>query len=515
MIMPHWIASNPKNMNNLSYKKQINKVDISTDNRTYFLSSSELWLGIHFPDISLAAHRVSGADTCAVVEKQRGKVRVYRASPLAREQGIEAGMLLNSAYALCHQLQITQRDANREHALLQEYARTAMRFTPSIALAGTDTLLLEVKASLRLFGTLKHLYRQLKISFPVPHCIACAPAAEAAELMARQGIEKLVRSPERLQSALGEIGLSQAPLDNRLRQQLALCGLYHLRDLWRLPRPDLARRFGPGLLHYLDQLSGQRSVPQRLLELERPFMGAHDFVQETEDRAYLLRAAERLLGQAQRFLQQRASLSENICFRLLYSQHSGAAQKEYSLRVNAQQGGDRAEHFLPQLGEQLERLELEAPVVRIELRVEQYRPRTDTTRDLFKKRSSSVESWPALLDLLLARLGRRHVYRLRLVADHRPEKAWMKYPLQHTACTNKLDTVPGRRPTWLLSQPVACLGSRFSLLSDAERLESGWWDGEDSRREYYRALAPSGRHCWLYRDLQAANEQWYMHGLFA
>jgi len=45
-----------------------------------------------------------------------------------------------------------------------------------------------------------------------------------------------------------------------------------------------------------------------------------------------------------------------------------------------------------------------------------------------------------------------------------------------------------------------------------ERIESGWWDGEDIRRDYYRVEGPHGSRWWVYRDLRDAG--WYLHGLF-
>ena len=122
-----------------------------------------------------------------------------------------------------------------------------------------------------------------------------------------------------------------------------------------------------------------------------------------------------------------------------------------------------------------------------------------------------------ILALLLAQLGHQCIHRLRLVADYRPEHAWSRDPLRpgrHGRVEGPPSPVP-LRPAWLFPRPISCIGRRFRLVSDAERLESGWWDGDDQRREYYRGIAPSGRHCWLYRDLQAAGEQWYLHGLFA
>jgi len=297
-------------------------------------------------------------------------------------------------------------------------------------------------------------------------------------------------------------------------QQLARCGLSCLRDLWRLPRADTARRFGPELLHYLDQLSGQRVQPRKQMKMPDCFKARYDFDQETDNDTHLLYAAKRLLQQAGQFLQTRASLSEAIQLRLIYVHQADAAHHWMALKLHAQQGGDRPEHFLPQLSEQLQKLRLEKPLIAIEIRIVQFSPRTDSTRDLFSKAEPVSGNWSVLLDLLFARLGYRSVYRLKLMDDHRPEQAWEKNSAQ-AAPAQKQDMIcRPARPVWLFKQPLKYPGEHFKLLSDAERLESGWWDEQDQRREYYQAITPSGRYCWLFRDLQSADKQWYVHGLF-
>lgn len=482
----------------------------------------EIWVSIHFPEISLATQQANNnmiePEKCvafAVLVQKQGKTRIYALNERAQQFGIEPGMLSSAAYALCQGLCVSMRDECTELKQLQAYAHRILCLTPRIALSGPDTLLLEVKASLRLFGGLKGLHRQLEAYFTERHTTACAPVVDAAELMARCGIGKLIRNTNHLRAALGDIHIANTTIEDKLARRLAHCGLYSLRDMWRLPRPDLARRFGPGLLHYLDQLCGEHHAPRRLFETAEVFKAKYDFDCETDDRDYLLYAAEVLLKQASVFLQARVSLSEKISFYLRYAHRHEAAQRGLVLNVYAQQGGDRPEHFLPQLGEQLQNRQLASLLSCIELRIDQFKPRDDSSGDLFRKMRPASDSWPVLLGLLFARFGRNGVYRLSLFADFRPEKAWGKYPAHGSLVRKRMESCCVERPTWLFRQPGKCLGRRFKLISDAERLESGWWEDQDQRREYYRGIAPSGRHCWLYRDLQAADGQWYLHGLFA
>jgi len=77
------------------------------------------------------------------------------------------------------------------------------------------------------------------------------------------------------------------------------------------------------------------------------------------------------------------------------------------------------------------------------------------------------------------------------------------------------------RPLWLLASPEP-IGHRLEaqpwvLRDGPERIESGWWDGADVRRDYFIAESPRGETVWIYRDHRYGIEdgEWFLHGLFA
>jgi hypothetical protein len=49
------------------------------------------------------------------------------------------------------------------------------------------------------------------------------------------------------------------------------------------------------------------------------------------------------------------------------------------------------------------------------------------------------------------------------------------------------------------------------LLSEPERIESGWWDGADIARDYYTALDSHGVRLWVFRERHAPHG-WFLHG---
>ena len=68
------------------------------------------------------------------------------------------------------------------------------------------------------------------------------------------------------------------------------------------------------------------------------------------------------------------------------------------------------------------------------------------------------------------------------------------------------------RPCWLLPQPRRIDAPR-ELLAGPERIESGWWDGADIKRDYYVASDGAGARLWIYREC-TQQKRWFLHGLF-
>ena len=150
---------------------------------------------------------------------------------------------------------------------------------------------------------------------------------------------------------------------------------------------------------------------------------------------------------------------------------------------------------------------------------------------------------PQLVERLRARLGTDAVYGIQAVPEHRPESAWEKgdillfpetgdIPLFHrpdSVAAMKKENVPfsGKRrmspfprPLWLLAEPQPLDGrehpryeGRLEFEEGPERIESGWWDGRDVRRDYYVARTAGGMRLWVFRERRAEG-RWFLHGVF-
>ena len=145
----------------------------------------------------------------------------------------------------------------------------------------------------------------------------------------------------------------------------------------------------------------------------------------------------------------------------------------------------------------LEQVQVTAPVRGVRLVAEDLPVFVPQRQDLFDDRPQQTLPWEQLRERLRARLGDEAVQGLRFQADHRPECAWQA-ATDHQACPS-LNKV--RRPGWLLPQPTLLAEHGVQILMGPERIESGWWDGADVRRDYYLVQTRAGQQGWAYRTV--------------
>ncbi len=539
----------------------------------------QVWVGLHFPSLSLDVCQFDGSLPAVVIDQSGSRQTVHSACAVAQDYGITPGLSLNAAHALCRNLDVRLRDPSAEYRQLKRYGEQLLCFTPSITLGlwrtaaenvkwhkshasqsvkgpqdNADSLLLEVSSSLRLYQGLQALLEKIRAEFKaavsMQPVFSVAPGPSAALLMARNGMEQIVQDAASLRSVLGGVSLAGVDLPVTMVEKLMRCGLRNLRDCWRLPREDLGRRFGTDILHYLDRICGEQLEPMDAIEAPLCFRQRIELPMETRQHHLIVMAVEKLLDEVHRFLQMHNAATENIQIDLWHVNRASRAGEDggrsrTSLVVQTAQADRRPERFLPQLGEQLERLVVEEEVNAVSVMVKQVLPYARSSEDLFERRDHQQQDFSQLVDVLCARLGKEHIYTLSMASDHRPEFAWQRSPLMGQASAKPLrqkqnkeensnqpiagyvsNTLP-TRPLWLLSQPRPIQYTDTPTPELSERIEAGWWMRADIRREYVvtpAMSAASGNHQpaayrqqqWLYRDLKQADQPaWYVHGLFA
>jgi protein ImuB len=487
---------------------------------------NQLWLHVHLPQFSLDILTCgnSNKEACVLVEGQGTGSKIVQANSHAASLGVRLGMSLSAAKILGN-LTVLSRNERAESLTLERLCAWAYQFTPIISATPPDGLLLEIKSSLKLFGGIEGLLAQVRRGLrDLGHkaVIAVAPTPAAATVLARAERQCVILSEQELPKVLGPLPLEALRLDPKQLAVLKSIGARLIEDCLRLPRGGLGRRTAPKLIENFSQLLGQSPDPRQRFSLPKLFQSQIEIPWETSNAQSLGIAGGRLLHELTGYLRSCSAVTRRLRWSLNYTAgHSTHFQLEL-----AQPSRDY-DHFALLLRERLSRIQLEGKVKGMALYVDDVSPdQVVAERDLFKQRSvGGNEDWPSFLDRLRARLGEQVVKGLQQVADHRPECAWRwsdipSNPNTLTPTTGSPAKVPAR-PLWLMRHPIRLhkekghldINGPLRFISERERIETGWWDGEPVRRDYFVATNPCGERLWIYREL-AGGKDWYLHGIF-
>lgn len=500
-----------------------------------------LWLCLHLPELALEALGPwpAGVPLPVIVwQDEQGGQRVWQANAQARRLGVRAGQRLPSAQALVPQAVVRQRDPVREEEHLQCLALALAVFTPCVRIDQED-ILLELQASLRLFGGLRALLRstrQVAARSGVNARWGLAPTALGARLLARRS-RRLIQpaSLQRLLPALPlELLAAVAALPPRPLQMLQALGARRIGDLQALPRSGLARRGAQAWLDALDRATGQRPDPGRWISVPERFEARVELAWRVDHAPALEAALIGLLHALAGWLRLRWQAATRLSLHLRPEHGARRPLPEQVLTLQLAVPSRDPAHLQTLLRERLHRTELQAPVDTLRLCLDEAVPDAGRPTALLPQLSTEQAATEAeLIDRLRARLGHARVHRLALQADPRPEKADTPYPADQPPPIPPHDPLLGLRPrpAWLLptSQVLETRDDRpwlqgqpLQLLPGAERIEFGWHDGWLVRRDYHVGFAADGTLHWLYREFGSSNTgpdegpvRWYLQGLFA
>ena len=486
---------------------------------------NKLWIAVHFPQFPFEALGVKKLDRPVVVTEARdGQAYVVAANDAAVAVGIQPGIRLSAAFGLSASLTALERRLSVERSKLEDLATIAHRFTPIVSLEHPAALLLEISASLKLFGGITALKEHLS-GLLRSHCITfqmcIAPTALAALWMARCGKDDVL-SEEALIGHLGSLPLEVTQWPRKTQDCLRSMGVRVLGDCMRLPRGGFARRIGH---HYLQALDRARGAPdlRPIFEPAVTLTVKVELDSETDSVSLLMRVGLRLVDRLiedLRLRQLRVSGFDCI-FR-----HFGHTDTVEPIRFS--EPVREKERFVRLLEERFERLQLVAPVMALTLRADSVEPDIADNRCLFDAPGNvDVESaGRSVIERLQSRFGVENLYGMDCVREHRPESAWVRSTevLQRRDRFPRLVEQAPRRPLWLLREPqrlrrtsnnLPCYEDRAPLHIDCdpERIESGWWDDKEVLRDYYVASSVRGERLWIFQE-HCLDRNWYLHGFF-
>ncbi|NCT83775.1 MAG: DNA polymerase Y family protein [Comamonadaceae bacterium] len=407
----------------------------------------------------------------------------------------------------------------------------ALSFTPRVARL-EEAVVAEVSGSLRLFRGARALRQRLQVQATAAG-LALGPMAWAPTGLGALALARCAdMNPGRFSDRLDALPLSALSAAQAHHAMLARLGCTRLGELRRLPRPALARRFGPGLLTALDQAYGDLPEAHEWLTLPERFDARLELPWRVEHAPVLLHFAEVLLRQLCTFLAAR---------------HAGIRALRLAWQYDAMRARDVADsgeltvatadttrdltRLTRLLGEHLARTTLAAPAGEIRLSADSVLALEEGSASLLPGPSDPAErtTTNALLERLSVRLGADHVREGRLHEDHRLDRmqSWQAWPAPPAVAVRRPS---GPQPTWLLQtplplrcdareQPLYC--GPLTLISGPHRIETGWWEGLRGlqTRDYFVYRSATRGLLWVYHDrpssTPSASPGWFLHGVFA
>lgn len=353
----------------------------------------------------------------------------------------------------------------------------------------------------------------------LPAQLAVAATPLAALWLARAGSsnanEAVCPDLPATRAALAAVPIAALELAPPLARRIEGFGLRRLGEVLALPRASLGARLGKPFVIDLARAMGEVADPQVCFVFPERFEQGSELPAPVEAAPVLLFAARRLVAALAGWLAARNAAVRTIeCL----IDHGHGVVTAVPLAFGAPvHSASRIERVLK---ERLDTLALSAPALALRLCAREAEAREDRSLVLFDGAGQRHEALAELMDRLAARLGPQAVQGLACHADHRPELASRAGP-EKPGSKASLSSVPPR-PLWLVDPPEALreLHGRpqragpLALLAGPERIESGWWDGCDARRDYFIAVDSGQRWLWIFRDPRPPGG-WFLHGWFA
>ncbi|HET9019038.1 MAG TPA: DNA polymerase Y family protein [Acetobacteraceae bacterium] len=490
---------------------------------------------------TLLAARRSGAAPdrpLATVTAIRGQRRLAAICPRAEAAGLAPDMPLAQARAICPALQAVPADAEGDRAALMRLAAWGTRYTPLAAADPPDAIVLDITGCAHLWdggeaALAADLAARLAAAGGVAR-IAVTGSAAAAWALARAA--PCVLPPGQEAAALGPLPVEMLRLEGRVMAGLRRLGVRRVADLARLPRAEVAARFGAAPVARLDQAMGTAAEPIAWPHPPAPWAEERRFAEPLATAGSLAAALALLAGP--------------LCARLAAARLGGQRFVARFARVDASVAAIAVATALPVndaaylarlLGAQLETVDPGFGIEAVTLAAETTGSRAPAQTRLGDLACSPGEALARTLDTLTGRPGVAAVWRPAPGGSHVPERSlcraaplapppgWMAGPprpvrlLRRPEPVTVLAPVPDDPPLLFRWRGVP---HQVRAASGPERIAAEWWrragmpegrEEADLVREYYRVEDRAGGRFWLFRtgrNAGAPGTRWFLHGLF-
>jgi protein ImuB len=491
---------------------------------------------------------------CIVVAKQNNALQISALDDAATHLGLEVGLPLANARAVCPDIQVFDADEAADAQTLNDIADWCDRFTPLVALDSPHGLLLDITGCAHLFGGEAALMEMVCRALTWQGFMVSAAIAGTsicARTMNRHIHGRIVGDGEEA-DAVKPLPVFALGADVAISRGLRRAGLKTIGDVAARARHEITARFGADFTTLLEHALGQGDAPispRKLLPdyiVEKRFpepVSTGEVIAATISRlARALIAAMDRQGKGARRLEASFFRTDGAVRAIAVDTGQPVTRPEVIDRLFRERLDALSDPLDPGFGFDLVRLSAS----RTEIVVQQQRDLDANVHD--------NDELAALIDRIAARIGGRRVV-VHLPQDtHIPERAVLAAPAQHHLAAAaavagwpaRVEGEPPLRPLRLFEKPEP-IEVLFAEVPDKppkhfkwrrashtiiraegpERVAMEWWRSQETMptRDYFRVEDEAGMRFWLYRDGlygeivqedgRAIPPDWFVHGLFA
>jgi len=488
-----------------------------------------------------------------VVAKENNALKIYSLDDVAAHYGLDVGMPLANARAICPHLVVFDADEARDAQLLNDIADWCDRFTPLVALDPPHGLYLDITGCAHLFGgeaALLKLVCDLLTAQGFAVSAAIAATSICARTLTRHVHGKIVADGEEAR-ALAPLPVAALGASEAITTGLRRAGLKTIGDVAARARYEITARFGAAFTTRLEQALGEGDgpiSPRKPLPdyiVEKRF--AEPILTDTAIAATLSKLAQMLVGAMAR--EGKGARQLTACFfrtdgvvrGIVVDTGQAVTRADVIDRLFRERLDALSDPLDPGFGFDLIRLSAS----RTEIVVQQQHDLDAHVHD--------NDALAALIDRIAARIGSQRVVVYLPQDTHIPERAELPVPAQQSLAAAsqavwqpRIEAEPPLRPLRLFERPeeiqviaqvpdgpparfVWRRASHAVVRAEGpERIAMEWWrtDGKGLTRDYFRIEDEAGLRFWVYRDGLYDRERdpqtgrpvqpsWFMHGLFA
>lgn len=408
--------------------------------------------------------------------------------------GVEPGMRLSQAEALCPDARFVPADEEAYNAAHDILVDTVRRFTPVVETDRLGLVLAEISSLKRRFDDEANMAHQLVQEAVNSSRLDVRLGLGGAKFVAEQAAhaaqpgEACVVPSEGEQAFLSSLDISALPLDPEMERRLRLLGVRTLGALANLPRLAVIRQFGSyaGALH--DMACGRDDRP---VQAEAPpfrLSRSHMFIEPVSDRMPLLAHVKRMTDDLARELSYHGYQAEGM--RLKAEEACG---ESHTIGKSVKPPSSNADQFSRLGARMLGSLTVDGPVADLSITIYPLRPfhLGATQLTLFDGAPSEGASTfgralRETLRRLWERFGELSVVVASLVIPPQPSPIHV---------TTDQDGLP-RAIVWREHiREVRCV---YELWRERRR----WW-GQPIERDYFRLGLEDGQMRVVFRDVKA------------